>query len=371
MTVPGTRRRRHTFGDIYHERTNFEFIARSWRWALLSGTLVLISLVSLGVNGLNRGIDFTGGIARTVQVDGDAPEVEDVRDALRPLGQADAKITLLEDRASGTESIVVQFDELPDAERREIDQELEKFGEIVSRTEVSATWGGTVTEKALIALAAFFALIAAYLTFRFEWKMAVAAITAVVHDIIVTAGVYSLTGFEVTPATVIAFLTILGFSLYDTVVVFDKVAENTPSVGAERGDYYSRMVNRSMNDVLMRSLNTSFVALLPVGSLLVVGSVLFGAATIQTFALALLVGLATGAYSSIFIATPILAILKEREPKYQGLRERALAQLARGEALPAAVPSDAVDEAPAASPPRDPGGIAPRPRQQRGRRRRR
>jgi preprotein translocase subunit SecF len=200
--------------------------------------------------------------------------------------------------------------------------------------------------------------------------MAIAAIAAVVHDIIVTAGVYSLTGFEVAPATVIAFLTILGFSLYDTVVVFDKVAENTPSVGAERGDYYSRMVNRSMNEVLMRSLNTSFVALLPVVSLLVVGSVLFGAATIQTFALALLVGLATGAYSSIFIATPILAAIKEREPKYQGIRERALAQLARGEVPAPAGEAQAPGEAPAPAPPRDPSGVAPRPRQQRRRRRR-
>jgi preprotein translocase subunit SecF len=170
MSAPvETRRRRHTLSDIFHERTNFEFIARSWRWALLSGTVLLISLVSLGVSGLNRGIDFTGGIARTVQVEGEAPEVEDVRDALRPLGQADAKITQLEDRSSGTESIVVQFDEVSEAKRRQIDRALSEFGEIVSRTEVSATWGGTVTEKALIALAAFFALIAAYLTFRFEW----------------------------------------------------------------------------------------------------------------------------------------------------------------------------------------------------------
>ena len=365
-------RRRHTFKDILHERTNFEFIARAWRWGLLSGTVVLVSLISLGVNGLNGGIDFTGGISRTVQVDGDAPPIEDVRDALRPVGQADAKITLLQDRAQGTESIVVQFDEVPAKERRQIDRALAEFGQVVSRTEVSATWGNTVTEKALIALAVFFALIASYLTFRFEWKMAVAAIVAVVHDIIVTAGVYSLTGFEVTPATVIAFLTILGFSLYDTVVVFDKIAENTPSVGTDRGDTYSRMVNRSMNEVLMRSLNTSFVALLPVGSLLVIGSVVFGAVTIQSFALALLVGLATGAYSSIFVATPLLAMMKEREPRYRGLRERSAAYLAREPAPAAATIGDpATEVSPPASAPRDPGAITPRPRQQRGRRRRR
>jgi preprotein translocase subunit SecF len=219
----------------------------------------------------------------------------------------------------------------------------------------------------------FFLLIASYLTFRFEGKMAVSAIAAVVHDIIITVGVYAILGFEVTPATVIAFLTILGFSLYDTVVVFDKIGENTPSVGAERGDSYSHMVNRSMNSVLMRSLNTSIIALLPVLSLLVVGAGILGALTIRDFALALFVGLLTGAYSSIFIATPLLAWIKEREPRYRALRERSAARVARGEVAPTPVPSGStVPDAPgpgAPTPPR-PGGVAPRPRQQRGKRRR-
>ena len=158
--------------------------------------------------------------------------------------------------------------------------------------------------------------------------MALAAIVAVIHDILITVGVYAVTGFEVTPGTVVAFLTILGYSLYDTVVVFDKVKENTATVGTERGDTYSRMVNRSMNQVLMRSLNTSFVALLPVASLLFVGSGIMGAITLRDFALALFVGLLTGAYSSIFVATPILAKLKEREPRYVA-RPRALGRPAR------------------------------------------
>jgi preprotein translocase subunit SecF len=175
--------------------------------------------------------------------------------------------------------------------------------------------------------------------------MALAAILAVVHDIIITAGVYAITGFEVTPATVVAFLTILGFSLYDTVVVFDKVKENEETLGTVRGDTYSMMVNRSLNQVLMRSLNTSFVAVLPVISLLVVGRFGLGAVGLQDFALALLVGLITGAYSSIFVATPFLAWLKEKEPKHRSLRERSAQFLAREAATaPEAVAALAVDE---------------------------
>jgi preprotein translocase subunit SecF len=168
--------------------------------------------------------------------------------------------------------------------------------------------------------------------------MALAAIIAVVHDIIITVGVYAVTQFEVTPATVVAFLTILGFSLYDTVVVFDKVKDNQARLGTVRGDTYSLMVNRSLNQVLMRSINTSIVALLPVASLLFVGTYAFGGLALRDFALALFVGLLTGAYSSIFVATPILAWLKEREPKYRALRERAAADLAKGRVVAPVAP---------------------------------
>jgi preprotein translocase subunit SecF len=210
-----------------------------------------------------------------------------------------------------------------------------------------------VTSKALLALGVFFALIALYLTFRFEWRMALAAIIAVIHDILLTVGVYAVTGFQVVPATVIAFLTILGFSLYDTVVVFDKVGENTPTVGTDRADTYSKMVNRSLNQVLMRSLNTSFVAVLPVASLVFVGSGLFGATALKDFAVALFVGLATGAYSSIFVAAPILAWVKEREPRYRAVRQRALQQEARLGRDPAAGPTR--------TPTPEPVGAAPAP----------
>ncbi len=319
-------RRRNTLSDLFHERTHFEFIDRSWRWAVLSGTLILIAIVSLAVGGLNLGIDFTGGLSYTVTVKGPTPTVNAVRDSLRPVGESDAQISLQVNRATGVHSIVVQTPSVSAAKRTQIEAALARYGPEAGIVDVSPTWGSTVTKKAAEALALFFVLIAVYLTIRFEWRMALAAILAVIHDILVTVGVYAVTGFQVVPATVIAFLTILGFSLYDTVVVFDKVIENTPKVGSDGAETYSRMVNRSLNQVLMRSLNTSFVAVLPVASLVFVGSGLFGASSLKDFALALFVGLATGAYSSIFVATPILAWLKEREPRYLAIRQRAEAR---------------------------------------------
>lgn len=390
--------------DVYHERTNYQFIERSWRWAVLSGTLVLISLAALGIRHLNLGIDFTGGTAWDVQVEGKAPPVDDVRNTLRDFDQADAKISFRTDRASGAATLVVQTPDVDQKQRDAISKSLGDYGEVVQVNEVGPTWGQRVTAKALRALVAFFLLIAIYLSIRFEWRMALAAIIAVIHDIIITAGVYALTQFEVSPPTVTAFLTILGFSLYDTVVVFDKVKENQAYLGAETGDTYSKMVNRSLNQVLGRSINTSLVAVLPVASLMVVGVGVFGATALEAFALALLVGLMTGAYSSIFVATPILAWLKEREPHSKGLRDRAETTASRrvrrggvatgvadSSALEAAereamagvtrpdAPPDTSDDAPsstAAPPPSAPGtppgsgGIAPKPRQPRRRKRR-
>jgi preprotein translocase subunit SecF len=181
---------------------------------------------------------------------------------------------------------------------------------------VSPTWGSQITNKAIRALIVFFVLISIYISIRFEWRMAIAALAAVVHDVFISVGVYSIFGFEVTPATVIAFLTILGFSLYDTIVVFDKVHENTRKLVTSRASY-SDIVNLSMNQVLMRSINTSLAAVLPVLSLLIVGVKIMGAIALEDFALALLVGLIAGSYSSIFIATPILAMLKRTDSRFK------------------------------------------------------
>ncbi len=384
--------RRHTLADFYHERTNFDFTGRPWRWLILSGTLILIAVIALSTRGLNLGIDFEGGTSWQVPVNGKSASVGDVRDVVKPFGLTDAKVLVLKGD-SGTSVRVQSKDVNPNAEGNVTDA-LAKYGGVqrsdVSVSTVGPTFGDQVRNNAVKALIVFFGLIALYLSLRFEWKMAAAALVAVVHDIIITVGVYALTGFEVTPATVVAFLTILGFSLYDTVVVFDKVKENVSTLGTVRGDSYSKMVNRSMNQVLMRSISTSFVAVLPVASLLFVGAGLFGAIALRDFALALFVGLLTGAYSSIFVATPLLAWWKEREPRNRSLRERSAAQLARAEApaqeepapepQPEPEPEPAGASVPASAPARPaarrpPGGTepstrAPRPRQQRRRKRR-
>jgi preprotein translocase subunit SecF len=389
--------RRHTLADFYHERTNFDFASRPWRWAILSGTVILIALIAMFTRGLNLGIDFEGGTSWQGSVKGKSASVSDVRNIVKPFGLGDAKIQTLKGD-SGT-SVRVESKNVNPNDEDKVTDALAKYGGVtradVSVSTVGPTFGDQVRNNAVKALVVFFILIAIYLSVRFEWKMAAAAIVAVIHDIIVTVGVYALTGFEVTPATVVAFLTILGFSLYDTVVVFDKVKENVSTIGTVRGDSYTKMVNRSMNQVLMRSLSTSFVAVLPVASLLFVGSGLFGAIALRDFALALFVGLITGAYSSIFVATPLLSWWKEREPRYRALRERSAAQLARDEVAveaPAAAAAEPELEAepepeparagvPAAptpparpSPPRPSGSTGgarpPRPRQQRRRKRR-
>jgi preprotein translocase subunit SecF len=191
---------------------------------------------------------------------------------------------------------------------------------------VSAQWGGDITQKALIALIVFLVAVMAFLALRFQPKMALAAIIALLHDLIVTAGIYSLVGFEVTPSTVIGLLTILGFSLYDTVVVFDKIDENTKGLSSGARMTWGEAANLAVNQTLMRSINTSVIALLPVAGLLFVGAGLLGVGTLKDLALVLFVGLAAGTYSSIFLATPIVADLKEREPAQRELRRRVLAR---------------------------------------------
>ena len=323
---------------LYHGETAFNFVGRRRTWFLLSAAVIVLGLASLVSRGLNFGIDFEGGTAWEIK----APSlsVAGARDSLRPEGLADAKIQQL-----GGDTIRVQSDvsgnEAERAQKREaVTAALAKAAKAnpsqVSVNEVGPSWGGEVTAKAERALVFFFLAITLYITMRFEWKMALAALAAVVHDIAVTIGVYSLSGFEVTPATVIAFLTILGYSLYDTIVVFDKVEENTKGLAASGRMTYGDTVNLSMNQVLMRSLNTSLVAILPILSVLVVGAFILGATTLKDFGLALLIGLLTGAYSSIFIAAPILAMLKEREPRYASIKQRILAKGAVTPLTPAA-----------------------------------
>ena len=318
---------------LYHGETAIDFVGHRNTWFAVSAFVILAGLVSLIAQGLNYGIDFKGGTSWEVTAPG--VSVAQARDALRPFGLSQAKIQT----ASGNR-LLVSGDNKPPEEQAKITARMAELGKVdagqVSVNDVGPSWGKAVTKKARNALVVFFVLISAYISLRFEWKMAVAALAAVVHDILVTVGVYSISRFEVTPATVVAFLTILGYSLYDTIVVFDKVQENTKGLSATGRLTYSDTVNLSMNQVLMRSINTSLVAIMPIVSILVIGAGVLGATTLNDFGLALLVGLLTGAYSSIFVASPVLAILKEREPRYAGVRQRLTAKGGSGLLTPAA-----------------------------------
>jgi preprotein translocase subunit SecF len=303
---------------LYEGRTNYEFV-RTWKkWALISSTLIIVGLLTLGLRGFNLGIEFKGGTQ--YEFKRSELSIADATKAFNSVSKEKPVVQFL-----GADKILVKGLKSTDTERKEVQAALAKKAgvkaEEVNVTFVGPSWGKDVSRKALNALIIFFLVIASYISLRFEWKMAIAALTAVVHDILITVGFYALSGFEVSPATVIAFLTILGFSLYDTIVVFDKVNENAKTYANGRLSY-TDVVNLSMNQVLMRSLNTSFIAILPIVSMLVLGVGVLGAVAIRDFALALLIGLLVGAYSSIFVASPMLAFLKEREASWAAIRSK-------------------------------------------------
>jgi len=310
------------WGRLYNGQTSFDFYGKRRRGFGLSLALIVISIVSLFTRGVNLGIDFEGGVAWQVPASA-TMNVDAARSVLDDNGveTSSAKIQTL---TSGTEEFIrIQVGDEPTEVRTAVQNQLAEEAGVsvdeVSVSSVSSSWGRTITEKAVRALIIFLVLVSMYIAWRFEWRMALAAILAMMHDVLVSVGIYSLTGFEVTPATIVAFLTILGFSLYDTIVVFDKVQDNVKRFSGTRVPV-ADIVNVSANQVLMRSLNTSIAAILPVLSLLVLGSGVFGAIALREFSLALLVGVTTGAYSSVFIATPLYALFKEREPKFASLR---------------------------------------------------
>jgi preprotein translocase subunit SecF len=259
-----------------------------------------------------------------------------VSNALGPVAKVVQLTTGQSGRSGEAKQVVVQTESLTSAQIADVRAKLARVTGVqpnqVSNSVVGSKWGSTVTRKALIALAVFLAVIIVYVSLRFDFKMAMSAIIALVHDLVITAGVYALARFEVTPATIIGLLTILGYSLYDTVVVFDKVRENTGELSSMSRITYSEAANRAVNQTLVRSLNTSLTSLLPIFSLLVVGAFLLGAETIKDLALALFVGVAAGTYSSIFIATPFLALWKETEPRNIQLRARVARLAAAGAA---------------------------------------
>ena len=308
---------------FYDGQTRIDFLKWWKRGLVLSAVLVVVSIVSLSTRGLNLGIDFEGGVSWEVSAPG--VSVPEAREQLASVGLDGAKIQIV-----GSDILRVQGPETTPEAEAEVRQVLAELAGVdvgeVSVSTVGASWGGDITESAVRALVLFFIVILIYLSVRLEWRMAVAAIVAVIHDVVISVGVYSVFQFEVTPATVIAFLTILGYSIYDTIVVDDRIQENASMVGSGGRMTYSQMTSQAMNQVLPRSVNTTVTSLLPVISLLVVGSVIMGAVTLREFSVALLVGLLSGAYSSLFIASPVLVFLKEREPRFRAIRERLLAQ---------------------------------------------
>lgn len=320
-----TRSRRGPLGRLYHGETAIDFYGRRWIGIGLSILLVVVTIVSLFASGLNLSLDFKGGVIW--EVPSETLTEARAREILDDNGieGSNAKVQELVSQDTGERSLEVQVGDQPDEIRQAVQSAFAKEAgvdaEAVSTNSVSSTWGRSITGKAIRALIVFMVLVALFISWRLEWEMAFAAIVAMVHDVAISVGVYSVVGFEVTPATVVAFLTILGFSLYDTIVVFDKVKENESRYSGSRVPY-ADVLNVSMNQVLMRSLNTSLAAVLPVLSLLVLGSGILGAVTLREFALALLVGLVTGSYSSVFIASPLVAMVKEGQPRFKVLRGR-------------------------------------------------
>ena len=447
---------------LYHGETNINIVGRWKTWFAISGAFLLIGLVALVGNGLNLGIDFTGGTVwevpagkadvadvetamnglgyddvqvqlvtqntgsgdkRILRVEAEAtasPDADTTKaiaaatsslnslkgmlkgeskekiDAVRAnldsiegpfqdavpadletlqeqidtlqdkLGSSKDKAKLVSTSASEMQQQVSTLDALEQAERERLGQAVSK--ELAAQTgsnvkevtvdTVGPSWGEQVSNKARTALVVFLIAISIYITLRFEFRMAMATLAALIHDLLIVVGIYAVFQFPVTPATVIALLTILGFSIYDGIVVFDRVDENTKLLGRKSKMTYSEMANLSLNQVLMRSLNTSITALMPIASVLFLGSFVLGATTLEEFGLALFLGQLSGAYSSIFIATPLLAILKEREPRYRELRER-LASRSSGSSDDVLVTAGA-----AAGGSADGGASAPRPRKQ-------
>lgn len=311
-------------GRLYRGETSVDFIGRRRRWYMVSGLLVLISFGALGVQGLQLGIEFKGGSSFTVTTSN--PSVSEAREAVEGAGVSSETII----QVLGTDKVRVQTGSLEQAQNDAIQDSLAaKFSVSASTIDtqiIGPSWGKEITRKALYGLFGFLFVVMVYLAMALEPKMAVAAIVAVIHDVFITVGIYALVGFDVTPATIIGFLTILGYSLYDTVVVFDKVRENTKSITSTSTKTYSQAVNLAVNQTIVRSTNTSIVALLPVASILFVGAGLLGAGTLKDLSLALFIGLIVGTYSSIFIAPPVLAQLREREPAMQALAKRVNAR---------------------------------------------
>jgi preprotein translocase subunit SecF len=318
-------------GRLYRGEVSINFVGRQRLWYAISGVILLISIAALLIRGLNFSQEFTGGSSFTFPGSSSISQGE-ISQVVTRAGGGDSTVQYSSNAL--LHQWTVQTGTLANDVSQNVASALEKAFHVTPTNMqiqlVGATWGGQITTKAIEALIIFMVVIVIYLSIAFEWRMAVAAFIALLHDILITIGVYALTGFSVSPTSVIGLLTILGYSLYDTVVVFDKVRENTAGLLTTQRSTYSDAANLALNQTLVRSINTSLTALLPVASILFVGAGLLGAGTLKDLALVLFVGMLSGTYSSIFIATPVLADLKERDPKYRDLAVKVNRRLAGG-----------------------------------------
>lgn len=340
-----------SFGQhLYTGRVSIDFVGRRRIWYAISAIIVVLAGSGLLVNGVNEGVEFRGGVEFSAQIDPTDENVDKIRDAVVDSGveTGDPVVT-----TSGDDRIRVQVEPLSNDESAEIRRALLDAGaEDVSLNQIGPSWGEQVANNAIRGLVVFLGLVVLFIWAYFrEWKMSLAAIVALAHDVLITVGFYAWSGFEVTPATVTGFLTILGFSLYDTVVVFDKVRENTRKFELETSRTYAESANLAVNQTLVRSINTSITALLPVGSILAVAVIVLGTGPLKDLSLALFVGMAAGTYSSIFVATPLAVQLKEREALVKQHTKRVLAKRARA----AAKAGDAGEEG------GEPAAVAPTP----------
>ncbi|MGH3424316.1 MAG: protein translocase subunit SecF [Nocardioidaceae bacterium] len=331
-----------SFGhNLYEGRVSFDFVGRRRLWYVMSLVIVVAAVGGLLVRGFNMGIEFKGGVEFTAKIAPNDANVTKMTDAVKGAGVPAAGDPIV--TTSGSDSIRITTKPLDQSQASQIESALRDAGaKEVSQNLIGPTWGQQVANKAFLGLAVFLAVVVVFIWAYFrEWKMSVAALVALAHDLIITIGVYAWSGFEVTPATVTGLLTILGYSLYDTVVVFDKVRENTRAFTKTSTRTYAESANLAVNQTLVRSINTSITALLPVGAILVVGTVVLGTGPLKDLALALFVGMAAGTYSSIFIATPLASQLKESEPAVKAHAKRVLARRSKEQSEAQHDPADA------------------------------
>jgi preprotein translocase subunit SecF len=326
-----SRRRRSGLATrLYKGEAGINVIGRRRVWFSVAGAVLLIALLSFGLRGFTLGIEFKGGTEFSVPAS--VGTISQAQDAVSAAGAEVDSAQQVGRGGGATHPGPAEALSSPKANqiKTELADEFDLNPQDVSTSEVSGAWGAQVTRQAFLGLGIFLVLVVIYLIFRFEWRMAVGAVASLILDLVATAGVYSLVGFEVSPSTVIGFLTILGYALYDVVVVFDKVQENTRGITGGSGQTYAEAANLAVNQTLMRSINTGLVALLPVGGMLFIGAGLLGAGTLQDLGLVLFVGMGVAVYSSIFFATPVLVTLKEHEPRFRAHTQRVLARRAAG-----------------------------------------